>query len=494
MRGQVCCGALSGYRQGRRVKRILRLISAVTVALGAVLSAGARPPVAQPVPARHRADARFAHGRARVRDLRARRSSRWSRPISAARPSTRASRGVDGTLRDYSPAALQKEDARLAEFRARFSAHRAGDAVRATRRIDRSVALAEIAFLLHQHQVRRYQQRSLDSYVDEPFRGVDWQIQGMTATGASTYGTEAEWQAVIARARAVPAYLATAERQLSAGIDAHETPDWRVLRDYGLQSSAGGRGVLRQDAAADRRDRHQLPRTARRCCTICRPPATMPRRPTAICATSSPARFFADVHAEGRAALKPDYRADRFAFGEAEYDWALHNNLRVSGSASELFAASWPIVAGDPRRRWSRSRSRSPPRTSWPHTSDGARTVRQVFEQMSQNAPRTDAEMVDGYRKTGQRLVAYARDTGSVRRAGGLPPRRDRDAAAAARLDRGRRLLPGAALQEERRRPLLRDPDRRRRWRSCARSTTMPPCRTLPRTRASPATTGTTRS
>jgi uncharacterized protein (DUF885 family) len=35
-----------------------------------------------------------------------------------------------------------------------------------------------------------------------------------------------------------------------------------------------------------------------------------------------------------------------------------------------------------------------------------------VFEQMSQNAPRTDAEMAEGYRKTGQRLVAYARATG----------------------------------------------------------------------------------
>ena len=54
----------------------------------------------------------------------------------------------------------------------------------ARRRIDRSVALAEIAFLLREHQVRRHQQRSLDSYVDEPFRGVDWQIQGMTRDGA----------------------------------------------------------------------------------------------------------------------------------------------------------------------------------------------------------------------------------------------------------------------------------------------------------------------
>jgi uncharacterized protein (DUF885 family) len=38
--------------------------------------------------------------------------------------------------------------------------------------------------------------------------------------------------------------------------------------------------------------------------------------------------------------------------------------------------------------------------------------VRLVFAQLAQNAPHTDAEMVEGYRKTGQRIVAYARATG----------------------------------------------------------------------------------
>src|SRR6201999_1422829 len=123
----------------------------------------------------------------------------------------------DGRLRDYSVEALRDEDARLTEFREQFPALEP-KALSSRRRIDRSVVLAEIEFLLHQHQVLRHQERSLDSYVDEPFRGVDWQIQGMTSTGASTYGTEAEWQAVIARVRAIPAYLAAAQQQLSAGI------------------------------------------------------------------------------------------------------------------------------------------------------------------------------------------------------------------------------------------------------------------------------------
>ena len=141
----------------------------------------------------------------------------------------------DGKLRDYSADSLKDEDTHLGEFREQFTALEP-NALSPRRRIDRNVALAEIEFLLHQHQVLRHQERALDSYVDEPFRGVDWQIQGMTSTGSATYGTESEWQAVIARTRAIPAYLATAEKQLAAGVAAKNTPDWRMLRDHGLQA------------------------------------------------------------------------------------------------------------------------------------------------------------------------------------------------------------------------------------------------------------------
>jgi uncharacterized protein (DUF885 family) len=364
--------------------------------------------VAQPVPARHRADERFAQAE---HDYMTYVLAQF--PVvatylggSAYDPSLA---GVDGTLRDYSASALQKEDVRLADFRARFSAL-APASLSARRRIDRSVALAEIAFMIHEHQVRRYQLRSLDSYVDEPFRGVDWQIQGMTATGASTYGTEAEWQAVIARARAVPAYLATAERQLAAGVEAHETPDWRVLREYGLQSTTADADyfakTLQQIAASDlsspRREAllHDLASAGNDAAAAYRHLRDF------VAGT-----FFADPHAEGRAALKAPFRADRFAFGEAEYDWALHNNLRVSGTASELYASSWPIVQAT-RGELVTLAQQIADAHKWARTSEGARTVRQVFEQMSQNAPRTDEEMVAGYRKTGQRLVAYGRDTG----------------------------------------------------------------------------------
>src|ERR1700742_1944262 len=58
---------------------------------------------------------------------------------------------IDGKLRDYSASAIQAEDVRLSGFADRFNALDAGK-LSPRRRIDRSVALAEIAFLLHQHQ------------------------------------------------------------------------------------------------------------------------------------------------------------------------------------------------------------------------------------------------------------------------------------------------------------------------------------------------------
>ncbi len=388
----------------RKFRSFLGVVS--LTGLGIATAAAARPPVAQPVPMRHTGDASFAALEHQYVTY-----VLGQFPViatylggSAFDP---ALAGVDGTLRDYSPAALEREDATLAELRARFSAI-APATLSARRRIDRSVALAQIAFLTHQHEVRHYQQVSVDSYVDEPFRGVDWQIQGMTSTGASTYGTDAEWQAVIARARAVPAYLATAERQLADGIAAHHTPDWRVLRDFGLRSAGADAEyfskTLPQLAASDIGPAHR---------------ETLLRDLGAAGAAAAAAyihlrdylngAFFTDARIEGSAGVKPEFRADRYALGEAEYDWALHNNLRVASTAAQLYTASWPVVEAT-RAQMVKLAEQIAAAHNWPVA--GANPVHQVFEQLSQDAPRTDAEMAEGYRKTGQRLVAYARETG----------------------------------------------------------------------------------
>src|SRR5256885_12367240 len=75
-----------------------------------------------------------------------------------------------------------------------------------------------------------FRSRSLDSYTDEPVRGVDWQIQGMSTTGPATRGTDREWRAAIARARAVPAYLATARRRSEEHTSELQSPCNLVCR------------------------------------------------------------------------------------------------------------------------------------------------------------------------------------------------------------------------------------------------------------------------
>jgi uncharacterized protein (DUF885 family) len=315
----------------------------------------------------------------------------------------------DGKLRDYSGDALKDEDARLGEFREQLTALEP-NTLTPRRRIDRDVALAEIEFLLHQHQVRHHQERSLDSYVDEPFRGVDWQLQGMTPTGAATYGTEAEWQAVIARTRAVPEYLATAESQLSAGVAAKNTPDWRMLRDQGLQSTLANAeyfsktlpALAATDIASAHRDAlladlQQAGEAA----------AGAYRHLRTFIANT----FFDNPDGKDVSALKPEYRADRFSFGQTEYDWALHNNLRLDTTAGELFVDAEPIILATREQVIALAREIAKAH-KWKTPIDGPGVVRAVLEQLSHDAPRNDDEMVEWYRKTGERLVAYARTTG----------------------------------------------------------------------------------
>ncbi|HTY48898.1 MAG TPA: DUF885 domain-containing protein [Steroidobacteraceae bacterium] len=312
--------------------------------------------------------------------------------------------GVDGALRDYSPAGIAAEDAHLRMFRAGFAAFEPRS-LSARRRIDRSVAMAQIDFLLHQHEVLRHQQVALDSYVDEPFRGVDWQLQGMTPAEEGL-GTETEWRLLIARVRAIPAYLQVAAAQLDAGTRAGRAPDWRVLVLFGLDSTAAdaeyfehtlpglaakagaGEALLRQLSAAG----HDASA------------AYLRLRAHIVSA------YFIDPQGRDALALKPQFRADRFQLGEAEYDWALHNNLRLGTTAAALYAQSWPVVQ-DTRAQLVQLARTVAAAHGWSAPGGGDAMVRLVFAQLRANAPATDADMVAAYRSLAARLVDYARST-----------------------------------------------------------------------------------
>ena len=314
---------------------------------------------------------------------------------------------VDAQLRDHSSTALADEDARWAILRDRFAAIEPGS-LSAARRIDRKVALAQLEFLLHQHRARRYQERALDTYVDEAFRGVDWQIQSMTSTGADTVGTETEWRALIARTRAVPAYLAVAEAQLAAGAAANNAPDPRMLEQYGLDSTKADAdffatalpGLVEKNAPAANRD--ALVAEAREAGAAAA--AAYGHLRDFVLAT-----FFESAK-RGAPSPKPAFAADRYAAGEAEYDWAIRNNLGLDTSAARLFDEALPIVEATRAEMLQLAREIASNR-GWV-VGTGPDLVRRVFDELGKNAPATDAEMIEAYRVTGQRLVDYARRTG----------------------------------------------------------------------------------
>jgi uncharacterized protein (DUF885 family) len=317
--------------------------------------------------------------------------------------------GIDAKLRDYSAAALTEEDAALSQFKQRFAA--LDDATLSPRRrIDKSVALAQIEFLLHQHSVRRYQERSVDSYMDEPFRGVDWQMQGMTSTGANTYGTPEEWQRVIERVRAVPGYLTVAKAQLDAGIEAKNTADWRMLITSGLEIPVADAeyfartlpGLAEQDITGADRDRLVGDvRTAGKAASD----AYLAFRDHVAMA------FFDNPKKQDASGLKPAFRADRFAMGAEEYNWALRNNLRLSDTADQLYEASWPIVE-QTRAKMVELAKQIAASHHWKVAADGHDAVAIVFDKLSGEAPKTDAQMIQNYVDVGRRLVDYARRTG----------------------------------------------------------------------------------
>lgn len=316
--------------------------------------------------------------------------------------------GTDGKLRDYSAGALTLEQAQLSQFRERFMAQ-GPNGLDGRRRIDRSVALAQIDFMLHEQQVRRQQQRSLDSYLDEPFRGVDWQIQGMTSAGPTTYGTDTEWRAVLARTRAVPAYLRTAEAQLGAGAAVKNTPDWRMLT-AGLETAR---------ADADYFSNTLAPLASKELVSAQRDALVGDLQGAGRDAAAAYehlrefliSAFFDDPSAKGVTALKRAYRADHFELGETEYNWALRNNLRLDTDALSLFNQAWPVVLETRASMVSLAREIAV-NHQWPTPADGPATVRRVLERLTRDAPRDDTQMVEAYRSTGRRLMDYVRGTG----------------------------------------------------------------------------------
>ncbi len=312
-------------------------------------------------------------------------------------------RDVDGTLRDHAAAALEQEDRWLADVARQIEGVDA-KTLTPDGRTNRDVALAQIRFLQHQHQQRRYQERAVDTYVLEPFRAIDWQIQGLTQTGPQTYGTAEEWTLIARRLRAVPRFLETGVQQLQAGVANSRVADPRMLQRDGLGSAEANAKFFRTALPQIAQDRISGPDRDRVLADV---------RSASAEAADAYARFrqFIAVTFFDGGKVKPQFAQDRFAMGENEYNWALANNLHLEKKAAQLYDEAWPIVERtqqqmvDLARQIGQQRKLTLP-------ADGGAAVRAVFDELSKDYPKSDRDMIAWYRDTAFRLVEYARKTG----------------------------------------------------------------------------------
>jgi len=303
---------------------------------------------------------------------------------------------LDGRLRDFSPAALlaERDEWRGFEDRlAKTSLKRLSE----TERIDAAVLKAQLAFLVHNHE-RRLHERALDTYLEEPLRGLEWILQGMEPGEGGGRGTPAEWQAITARAAGVPAYLKTALANVRRGAAGDAIPDRRMIR------------VSTEAAETTAVYFEKFPTRA----SEAGPALDEAGRAALASASAAAAAAFRDFRKglldlffqPDGATLKPSFDRDRYASGEAEYTWALRNNLSIGAAPRDLHARGKAAVAATLAQMTALARRIAEAR-GWPDAS-----LPGVVAKLSDEIPKTDAEMLKSYQDACQRLVAYGRKTG----------------------------------------------------------------------------------
>jgi len=302
---------------------------------------------------------------------------------------------LDGKLRDYSPGALHAErdawmglQARLTRIDTRKLAEPG--------RIDAAAMAAQLAFLIHNLD-RRVHEKALDVFLEEPLRGIEFTLQGMSPGADGVRGTPAEWRSVALRAAAVPAYLKTALANVRRGASGNAIPDRRLIRaavDAAESTAVYFEKSLPEKAASWGADADTRSALSVGC-------------PAAAAAFRDIRKGLLDLFFEaGGKTLKPAFDRDRFAAGEAEYSWALKNNLLVSRTPRDLHADGKAAVAATLAEMTPLARRIAADR-NLPDPSLGA-----VVSALGNDIPKTDEEMLSWYQDACRRLVDYGRKTG----------------------------------------------------------------------------------
>jgi uncharacterized protein (DUF885 family) len=271
--------------------------------------------------------------------------------------------------------------------------------------IDREVTRAQVRFMLHLLVDLRYDQRSVDTYTVAPFRGVDWQIQQMDEVPGKGRGTDQEWDRVVRRVLAVPAFLRAVEATLQEGIQSGNVPDHRLVQYDGMDTARDNavyfEETLPGQAAALLKGRPSGEDLVRRLKDAGRDAAKAFRA--------------LGIFLEG--AYRPFADVDHFACGEAEYDWRLQNNLHLDPrlNAAALFDYGQKKVEEsqdlliEVAKEVAKRRNL---RLGWGSRVASLLSVRAVMDDLARDYPKSDEEMFGVYRQKAMDLVEYARRHG----------------------------------------------------------------------------------
>ena len=306
---------------------------------------------------------------------------------------------VNGKLRDFSPTALGSEVAFLQSVLTALAAIPVGT-LSPQARIDHAVVQAQAGYMVHQLAERRYHERCVDTYVAEPFRGIDWQIQGMTDAGNGLLGTEAEWALVVTRVGAIPAYVETAKANLLAGKSDGNIPDRRLVARDGI---VGAKANVDYFSTT-------LPGLAAQYI------GDRPFGPTVTGQLKTAGAAAGSAYAGLATFLARTYdlneKTDRYAAGEEEYTWRVANCLRDSRSPAELYEYGAAQVAEYEGKIFRVAEEVSKQAgLGLPFGTDAEQraSVRAVMDHLAKDSPKDDTELFAWYREAGVRAVAYGR-------------------------------------------------------------------------------------
>src|SRR5213076_665983 len=135
-------------------------------------------------------------------------------------------------------------------------------------------------------------------------------------------------------------------------------------------------------------------------------------RPRITSAGAAAAKAWDDFAAFLGANFNVNETADRFASGEAEYDWRVHNVLRDPRSAAQLFQYGKEQVDLYTTRIYAIARVVAAD-AKLPLSFEQARrnaSVRAVMDYLSKDSPKNDDQLFQWYRQAGDRAVAYGRE------------------------------------------------------------------------------------